>query len=323
MSIPSHTNGAASPRLQGVIAPMVTPLAGDDRLDTAGLARLVERLVSGGVHGVFVLGTTGEGPSLSYKLRQQMIDEACRLVDRRVPVLVGVTDTSLAESIHLASYAQDAGADCVVLAPPCYFPIDQPDLLRWTEALADQSRLPVCLYNMPVLTKTVFEPETVARLMEHPNIIGLKDSSGDLDYFAKLRDSTRSRADWSLLTGPEHLLGHSVKLGGDGGVCGGANVFPQLFVKLYEAARADDDATVVTLETRVARLDRIYRVGPNPSLAVIQGIKAALAALGVCEDRLAAPFQRLATPAREQVRAVVESMRDESAALDESAQLSL
>ena len=110
---------------------MVTPLVDRDTLDVAGLERLVDRIVSAGVSGLFVLGTTGEAPSLSYRLRRELIGRTCELVDDRVPVLVGVTDTSFVESVNLAEEAADSGADAVVLSAPYYFPAGQDELFEW------------------------------------------------------------------------------------------------------------------------------------------------------------------------------------------------
>src|SRR3954465_14755813 len=110
----------ASSKLRGVVPPMVTPLRERDKLDHAGLERLIEHILAGGVHGLFVLGTTGEAPNLGYRLRRELIERTCKLVRGRVPVLVGVTDTAFVESVGLAQHSADCGADAVVLAPPYY-----------------------------------------------------------------------------------------------------------------------------------------------------------------------------------------------------------
>src|SRR5262249_58691037 len=151
-------------------------LRGADELDVLGFDRLIEHVLEGGVHGLFLLGTTGEGPGLSQRLRAEVIDAACRRVAGRVPVLVGVTDPSFAETIRLARRAAAAGAQAVVLAPPYYFPLDQPELKGYVERVAGAVALPVFLYHLPSFTKVPFEPETVARLLERPNLVGLKDS---------------------------------------------------------------------------------------------------------------------------------------------------
>ena len=102
--------------LRGIITPMITPLLDRDKLDVAGLDRLIEHILGGGVHGLFILGTTGEAPSLSYRLRYELIDRACKQVNGRVPILVGITDTCFTESINMAIKAKDTGAQAVVLA---------------------------------------------------------------------------------------------------------------------------------------------------------------------------------------------------------------
>jgi len=135
---------------------MITPLVDRDTLDVPGLERLIEHILGGGVHGLFILGTTGEAPSLSYRLRHDLIDRVCRQVAGRVPVLVGITDTSFVESVNLAQRAAQAGAAAVVLSAPYYFPAGQPELWEYIEDIAGALPLPVFLYNMPSHTKLSF-----------------------------------------------------------------------------------------------------------------------------------------------------------------------
>ena len=288
--------------LKGIIPPLVTPLSDRDTLDISGLERLVERLIAGGVSGLFVLGTTGEGPSLSYRLRREVIATACRIAAGRVPVLAGITDTSFTESITLAQYAADAGCHSAVLAPPYYFPAGQPEMREYLEDLVRELPLPLFLYNMPGLTKVNFEADTIRAAMQWEKVIGIKDSSCDMIYFHKLLRLCRERADWSLLVGPEELTAEAVLLGAHGGVNGGANVDPALYVNLYQAAAAQDLSRVRTLHARVMDLaSRLYTVGQHKS-AIIKGIKCALSHLGVCDDAMAEPFHRFREPERGIVR---------------------
>ena len=176
--------------LCGIIPPMVTPLLDDDTIDHAGLERLVEHLLAGGVHGLFNLGTTGEGPSLSHALRCQLIETTMAQVAGRVPVLVGITDTSFVESVELADFAADVGSQAVVASTPYYFATAQPELLEYLEQLVKAVSLPLVLYNMPQLTKVSFEPDTVRQALQWENVIGIKDSSGDMKYFNRLVEAT-------------------------------------------------------------------------------------------------------------------------------------
>jgi len=293
--------------LRGIIPPMVTPLVDKDQLDIEGLERLINHILEGGVHGLFVLGTTGEAPSLSYRLRRELIQRSCREVGGRVPVLVGITDTSFAESVHIARLAADAGAAAVVLAPPYYFPAGQPELLEYLMHLTPQLPLPLFLYNMPSHTKLFFEPETVRKAADIPSIVGLKDSSGNMIYFHQLRLLFEDRQEFSLLVGPEELLAETLLLGGHGGVSGGANMFPELYVSLYNAAIEKDLEKVLALHRKVMRIrSTIYSVGKYGS-SVIKGIKCVLSCMGICSDFMAEPFHRF----RDQERARIEKYLQE------------
>ena len=173
------------PAFSGIIPPMVTPLLSDNlTLDVDGVKHLVEHLVSGGVHGIFILGTTGESTSLSYKTREQLILESCKAVNGRVPVFVGITDTSIEESVRLALVAHNAGAAAVVVAPPYYYGLGQEELYKYYWSLASQVELPLFLYNMPSHTKINIDVKTVVRLSEHPNIVGVERQFGQCCLFS-------------------------------------------------------------------------------------------------------------------------------------------
>ena len=295
--------------LRGIITPMTTPLKSRDELDCCGLERLIEHILEGGVHGLFILGTTGEAPSLSYRLRHDVIDRACRQVNGRVPVLVGITDTAFVESVNMARVAADAGAQAVVLAPPYYFPAGQEELLEYLRHLVPELPLPLFLYNMPSTTKVVFEPETVRRALDIPGIVGLKDSSGNMIYFHRLQQLLRDRADFTLLVGPEELLGETVMLGGHGGVNGGANLFPRLYVTLYDAAVAGNREKVEGLHDTVMHISNtVYSTGRHSS-SFLKGLKCALAIEGICGDFMAEPFHCFREPERARVRGFLDEIK--------------
>ena len=302
--------------LTGIIPPMITPLRGRDELDVAGLERLVEHIIGGGVSGLFILGTTGEGPSLSYRLRRELIQRVCQQVNRRVPILVGITDTAFVESVSVARAAAESGADALVVAPPYYLPEAQPELQEYLDHLVPELPLPLYLYNMPALTKVHFELETVRRAMGEPRIIGLKDSSGDLNYFKQAAELIKPRPDWSILIGPEEKLFDSLQLGGHGGVSGGANLFPKLYVKVVEEYRAGNLARAQELQKQIQRVsDSFYRIGKYSS-SIIKGIKCALACLGICDDFMAEPFHRFRADERALVQRRVAEMEVEIAKLN-------
>ncbi|NNE01203.1 MAG: dihydrodipicolinate synthase family protein [Pirellulaceae bacterium] len=293
--------------ISGIVPPLVTPLADRDTIDIDGTRRLLDHVIEGGVSGVFVLGTTGEAPSLSYRVRREFIQLACDVVADRVPVLVGVTDTSFVESVALANVAADAGAAAVVLSTPYYFPAGQTELALYIDHIVQELPLPLMLYNMPSLTKVWFEFDTLAKLTRHQQIVGVKDSSGDIDYFQQLIELKEMRPDWSMMIGPEHLTAEAIRLGGDGGVNGGANVFPKLFVDFYQAAVTDDETEVDRLQEIVDAFQAIYDVGKYASRH-IKATKCALSLRGICSDHMAEPFNHFLPPQRAKVKAILDQL---------------
>ena len=293
--------------LNGIVPPLVTPLSDRDTIDRAGTCRLLDHVINGGVSGVFILGTTGEAPSLSYRLRREFIQLVCEYVGQRVPVLVGITDTAFVESIALERVAADAGATAAVLTTPYYFPAGQTELKLYIDHIVDELTLPLMLYNMPSLTKVWLEYETLQQLTGCEQIVGVKDSSGDLDYFGQIMELKEIRPDWSMFVGPEHLTAEAVALGASGGVNGGANVYPELFVSYYRAAAENKTDALEDLQAKVDAFQAIYDVGKYASRH-IKATKCALSINGICEDKLAEPFNHFLPPERKKVAAILERL---------------
>jgi len=295
----------ASPRFHGIVPPLATPLVDRDTLDVAGLDRLIEHVLAGGVHGLFILGTTGEGPALTPATRRALVERSLARVAGRVPVLVGISDTVLAESLALARHAADHGAAAVVAAPPYYFPMGQEPLEHWGRALVAGLPLPLLLYNMPEMVKVTIEAATLRRLADLPGIVGIKDSGGDLERFADYAAVVREvRPDWSLLIGPEQMLPQAHARGGHGGVCGGANVAPRLFVDLQASLERGDAAAAARLQEGVLSLGRLYAVGRG-SGRVFVGVKGALEALGICAATTAGWFEPLDDAGRARIATIL------------------
>lgn len=287
--------------LRGVITAMVTPLDQHLNLDQKALERLIEHLIGGGVHGIFILGTTGEAPNLPYNVRSALIEQTCKLASSRVPVIVGITDTSYTGALRMAAKAYDCGALAVVAAPPYYFQASQPDLLHYFKTLAAQSPLPLFLYNAPLNTHQWIDTETVLSLAGEPNIVGLKDSGLNMGYFHSAREGLKAFPEFSLLVGPDDLLAESVLLGGHGGMAGGSNVWPRLFVHLYEAAVAQDGNKIAVLHQQAVQFDNaVYRAAAHPANP-LRGLKCALSLMGICSDDLTLPLRPYSREERERV----------------------
>ncbi len=290
---------------KGIVPPMITPLIDTDTLDVKGVNNLVEHLIKGGVSGIFILGTTGEAQHLSVKVKTELVKETCKAVNGRVPVLVGITDSSLYESIRLAEVAKESGAEALVAAPPFYFALGQPELVQYFQELADKCPLPLYLYNMPSHTKTMIELSTVAELAKHPNVVGLKDSSANGVYFCKLLNMFKDRPDFGLFVGPEEMLISVALIGAHGGVSGGANVYPEIFVDTYKAAASKDVDKTIELQSKLLSVgNELFGFGRFGS-SYIKGIKSALQLKGICKDVMASPFRKFEAPETEKVKLAV------------------
>lgn len=293
--------------LKGIIPPMITPLTAEGQLDHKGLERLIEHMISGGVHGIFLLGTNGEAPSLTYGLRKELITKACKQINHRVPVLVGISDTSFQGSIDIAEHAKESGADVVVIAPPYYFPISESEMTDYLESLVPKLPLPFMLYNMPSCTKMHISLKIV-RLAKELGALGIKDSSGNLEYLYSLIEAFKDSPDFSIIVGTESFLSTTIKHGGHGAVAGGANFLPKLFVDLYNASLQNNEVVVDELNKKVKYIyDTIYSVGQYES-RVTKGIKSSLSVMGICEDFMALPLRNFGPVEREKIKGYLENL---------------
>ena len=293
-------------KIRGIIPPMVTPLLDNGTIDREGAKRIADNMIDAGVAAVFLLGTTGEAQSIAMHLRYEFVEFMCSHIAGRVPVLVAVTETSMEDSLSLAAHAKKCGAVAVVSAPPYYFPANQKELVCWYTALADACPLPVFLYNMPSKVKVSFDVSTVVELSKHPNIVGLKDSSGRLDYLKQLTGIFRG-TDFAVYMGPEELTAEAVLAGADGGVNGGANLYPRLFVEMFGKASAGQD--VEDVQRRIMHLsDSLYHFDPSSDASFLRGVKCALGLKGVCSPYLAYPYRAYEGDTKENVRKVVEEL---------------
>jgi len=293
---------ALSETLKGIIVPLVTPLSENGEIDTKGLKNLIEHVIRGGVHGIFILGTTGEAPSLSKKQREEMICETSRIVGNRLPLLVGISDTTMGDSILLAQRAKEAGAYAVVATAPYYFAVSQSELIAYFENLIHRLPLPLFLYNMPVHTKVTFDPETIKHLAQYDQVVGFKDSSANGTYLQTVIYIMKENPDFMIFVGPEEMTAEMVLMGVNGGVNGGANLFPELYVELYDAARNHDIEKVKMLQQKVMRISTDIYSQSNDASAYLKGLKCAMSVAGICHDFPAMPFTQFNKEYRSRIK---------------------
>jgi 4-hydroxy-tetrahydrodipicolinate synthase len=284
-------------KLAGVIVPLLTPLRPDKSLDDAGLERLIEHVLDGGASGVFLLGSTGEFALLGHETRFHLIRVTRRIVAGRVPVLVGVSEPGTRAAIEFGRRAVELGAEAVVATAPFYYNHSQADLVAHFTSIAEEVHAPLVLYNIPRNVKVSLTTETVRRLIEKPNIIGLKDSAGDMAQFQSYLELRDGRTDFSIMQGGELVAAISLVRGADGLVLGPSNVAPRLCRDLYETVRRGEMEKAWRLQAQVGELISILKYKSGPA-----GIKAACHLLGLCGSTVAAPFEELSEEQTAQVR---------------------
>ncbi len=274
--------------LAGVLPALITPLHRDGSADESGIKRLVEHVISGGVHGLLPLGSTGEGAALGERTRWQVLKTVIEAAAGRVPVICGVAQPHLEAARAEVAAASRLGADAALVAPPFYYPTDQATLRAFYRRLAADSKIPLLLYNIPQFTKVVAEPATVAELATEGTIAGIKDSSRDFEYFENVRLATRSLEHFRMFTGSDTMLLASLAMGGAGTICGAANVAPNWVVRIYDDFRRGDWNSARTDQEALIELVTALRAGVFPA-----SIKAALQLQGICEPWPAPPTAAL------------------------------
>jgi 4-hydroxy-tetrahydrodipicolinate synthase len=244
--------------LPGVIPPLITPLTLEGALDRDALARHVETLIADGVTGLFVLGSSGEGPWLTPDQRETVVATAAEAAAGRVPVLAGVLDPGATVAIDNAARAATAGASAIVVTTPYYFAANHDTQMRHFALIADASTVPVILYNIPEMTHNRLDPETVAELAAHPNIVGIKDSNGNQDDFARFLAIRAAHPGFVVFQGHERSAGKALLAGADGVVPGLGNLAPSVFVEMAQRANTGDRVAVGGLQEQIERLWHLH-----------------------------------------------------------------
>ncbi|OBH89873.1 dihydrodipicolinate synthase family protein [Mycobacterium sp. E2733] len=226
------------PDIHGIIAYPVTPFAGEG-INTARLAALVDRLVSSGVHAIAPLGSTGELAYLDEPEFDAVVDTTIATVDRRVPVIVGVSDVTTAKTIRRAQYAQRAGADAVMVLPVSYWKLSEREIVQHYRSIGDAISIPIMAYNNPATSGVDMPPELLVRMFETiDNVTMVKESTGDLTRMRRLDELSGGRL--PFYNGSNPLVLEALKAGASGWCTAAPNLRPQPCIDLYEAVRAGD-----------------------------------------------------------------------------------
>jgi dihydrodipicolinate synthase len=284
---------------KGVMPALVTPFR-DGAVDEKAFVALVERQIAGGVHGLVPVGTTGETATLSHEEHRRVVELAVKTAAGRVPVIAGAGSNSTDEAIELVAHAKAIGADAALVVTPYYNRPSQEGLYAHYAAINDAVQLPILVYNVPGRTSVDISNETLGRLSKLPNIIGIKDATGDMTRATMQR--LLCGEDWVMLSGDDPTALGYIAHGGHGCISVTSNVAPDLCATFYNAALANDAATALYWQDRLYRLHKALFSDASPAPT-----KFALAHLGLCLEDARLPI----TPASEASRAeVLAAMRE-------------
>ncbi len=283
-----------APLFKGVITALITPLR-DGNVDEGAFQKLLERQIAAGVHGVVPVGTTGECATLRVEEHKRVIEMCVKYAAGRVKVIAGAGSNATHEAIALSRFAKEVGADATLVVTPYYNRPSQEGMITHFETIADAVQIPMILYNVPSRCAVDLCNESVLRLSAHPNIVGIKDATGDMDRVSWMGAHISGRFD--QLSGDDaSWLGHAAT-GGTGVISVTSNIVPEAMVAMYDAVSAGDFVTARTWQERLIDLHQALFLDNSPAPA-----KYALARLGLCEEEARLPL----SPTRPQVRAIID-----------------
>jgi len=289
----------SEPLFRGVLPALVTPFR-NGAVDEDAFVALVERQIAGGVHGLVPVGTTGETATLSHEEHRRVVELCVATARGRVPVIAGAGSNSTAEAIELVQHAKTVGADAALVVTPYYNRPSQEGLYAHYKAINDAVQLPVLVYNVPGRTSVDISNATLARLSKLPNIVGVKDATGDLPRASLQR--LECGEDWVMLSGNDDGgLGYMAH-GGHGCISVTCNVAPELVSQFYNDAMSGQWQAALYGQDRLIRLHKALFADASPSPT-----KFAMAQLGLCTDEVRLPIVACSDAAREEVLA---GMRD-------------
>lgn len=278
-------------KYHGVVVPMVTPVKENGTLDTQAVERIIAFFAQAGVSPL-LMGTTGEGNSVSQKDGQLFVEAAVKAAQGRITIYAGLTGNCFAEQLAQAEAYTHAGADVIVATLPTYYALTEEQMENYYRTLASSIKGPLMLYNILATTHMSIPVEVIRRLADHPNIVGLKDSERDLERMAQCIEIAKGREDFCYFCGWAAQSAHSLELGGDGIVPSTGNFVPEMFQQLYEAAVKGDMATANRLQDETNEIAKIYQKDRTLGQS-LTALKVMMQTKGLCEPWMLMPLTRL------------------------------
>ncbi|WP_312712722.1 4-hydroxy-tetrahydrodipicolinate synthase [Proteiniclasticum ruminis] len=293
--------------LKGIIPPILTPMNEDETINLQELRNQIERMIEGGVHGIFPFGTNGEGYILNEEEKIEVLKATIEQVNGRVPVYAGTGCISTRDTIRMSKKAEELGADVLSIITPSFALASQKELYDHYVEVAKNVDLPIVLYNIPARTGNKLLPETVAKLAKDvPNIMGAKDSSGDWDNLLAYINLTKDLdKDFRVLSGNDSLILPCLEAGGAGGIAGYANVYPHVLASIYDYFKEGKLEEAKVSQDSIASFRAVFKYG-NPNTVVKKAVKLLGYPVGDCRR----PFNYLCEEGVDELKKVLEENKE-------------
>lgn len=287
-------------KYHGVVVPMVTPVKNDGAIDTAAVERIIENFAKYSVSAL-IMGTTGEGNSVSAAQGAEMIAAAKRAAKGRILIYAGLGGNCWADQLKAAKLFVEAGADVIAATLPSYYALTPEQMFNYYNSLADAITVPLMLYNITITTHMSIPLDVIERLSHHPNIVGLKDSENDVERMEKALALFAGRDDFAYFCGCAANSARALKLGADGIVPSVGNFLPKAYADLFEAGVRGDEAEAERLQQLTIEIGRVNTKGLTlgESLA---GLKVIMKLCGLCEEHMLMPLTELSADVAERIR---------------------
>lgn len=290
-----------SVEIKGVIPPIITPMYEDESINYDELRKQADRLIEGGVHGIFAFGTNGEGYILNGAEKEEVLKTVIEQTAGRVPVYAGTGCISTRETIQQSLMAKSLGADVLSIITPSFAAAGQDELYEHYKAVAEAVDMPILLYNIPARTGNALAPATVGRLAAIDNIVGVKDSSGNFtNILAYMDEGRKADPNFAVLSGNDQLIVWTLLAGGNGGIAGCANVYPRLMSSIYDLFVSGKIEEAKTANAAIAPFRACFKYG-NPNTIV----KTAVELLGYPVGKCRAPFNKVSKEGIDAIREVL------------------
>ncbi len=287
-------------KYHGVVVPMVTPVTKEGNIDTDAVERIIENFAKYNVSAL-IMGTTGEGNSVSVEQGAEMIKAASKAAAGRIVIYAGLCGTCVSDQMKAAERFVEAGADVIAATLPSYYALTPGQMYTYYKTLADNVTIPLMLYNITITTHMSIPLDVIEKLSHHSNIVGLKDSENDLDRMEAALKMFADRDDFAYFCGCAANSAYALKLGADGIVPSVGNFMPKAYNDLFEAGIKGDEATAEKLQQETNTVGKINTAGLTLGQS-LAGLKVIMKEYGLCETYMLPPLTELDGDTVERIR---------------------